>query len=55
MTFKDTDTAFELALENGRLSLTTGSHNYVGNYMYMGTNERGIDTFKHAQTKEYIK
>ena len=55
MTFIDSDTAFKKALESGRLSLITNNHNYVGNYMYMGTNDQGIDTFKHVDTKQYIK
>ena len=54
MTFIDSDTAFEKALESGRLSLIIDSHNYVGNYMYMGTNDQDIDTFKHVDTKQYI-
>jgi hypothetical protein len=54
MTFKDPKEAFNEAVEEGRLSRDKGAENYVGLYMYMGTND-GKDLFKNIITREYLK
>ena len=53
-TFKDPETVFKEAIENGRLSDTPGTDNYAGRFMYMGTWD-GIDTFKHIMTRQYLQ
>lgn len=45
---------FDKAIANGRLSAEPEALNYVGNYMYMGT-EGGRDLFKHNMTREYLE
>jgi hypothetical protein len=51
----DSQAAFNKAIQTGRLSGHPSAANYVGNYMYMGTNEADKDLFKHIDTREYIK
>ena len=46
--------AFDNAIIEGRLSKDERASNYAGNYMYMG-NDNGVDYFKDALTREYIK
>ena len=52
-TFKDSDQAFQDAIDAGRLSANEADANYAGNYMYMGTWD-GIDSFKHINTRQYL-
>ena len=52
-TFKDSDQAFQDAINAGRLSANEADHNYAGNFMYMGTWD-GIDSFKHINTRKYL-
>ena len=47
--------AFDNAITEGRLSADTWADNYAGHYMYMGTDDSGVDYFKHSLTREYIK
>jgi uncharacterized protein YpmB len=50
----DSQEAFQEAIDKGDLSVTSGAHNYAGDYMYMYSLE-GVDYFKHFNTKRYIK
>lgn len=52
--FKNTQDAFEQALESNRLSHSRLADNYVHNYMYMGTKD-GKDMFKNKNTREYLE
>ena len=54
MTFRDSQEAFEDALAQGRLSPNRTSLNYAGLYMYMGTDDDGLDLFKHINTRQYL-
>ena len=45
--------AFDEAVKQGRLSYSSGDENYVGHYMYMGTDANGKDMFKHILTRKY--
>lgn len=53
MTFKDSQEAFEEAIQQGRLSESATAGNFAGNYMYMGTDESGHDLFKNIETRRY--
>jgi len=46
--------AFDKAIETNRLSKDESADNYVGNFMYMGT-DAGRDLFKDSMTREYLK
>ena len=46
--------AFDKAIETNRLSRDESAANYVGNFMYMGT-DAGHDLFKDSMTREYLK
>ena len=52
-TFKDSDKAFDEAIEAGRLSADPASLRFAGHYMYMGT-YGGCDQFKHVNTRQYL-
>ena len=52
-TFKDSDQAFQDAIDAGRLSANEADAHYAGNYMYMGTWD-GVDSFKHIDTRQYL-
>ena len=52
--FRDPDTAFDEAVEAGRLSVNPDSLVYAGRYMYMGTWD-GVDAFKNIRTRKYLK
>ena len=52
-TFKDSDKAFDEAIEAGRLSADPASLRFAGHYMYMGTYGQ-TDQFKHIDTREYL-
>lgn len=52
--FKDSQHAFEEAIQSGRLSADPLSPIYTKNYMYMGTWD-GIDAFKHVDTRQYLQ
>ena len=50
------DWAFEKAIKQGKLSLDECSDNWVGNYMYMRSEEYincTVDHFKNKITREY--
>lgn len=51
--FKDSQRAFEEAIQVGRLSADPHSPMYAGNNMYMGT-WTGRDAFKHVETRKYL-
>jgi hypothetical protein len=53
MTFRDSQQAFEDAIEAGRLSTDKALANYAGNYMYMHTDDDGRDSFKNIETRFY--
>ena len=50
----NSDTAFDHAIAEGRLSDVPSQPNYAGRYMFMG-NDGTKDTFKHIDTREYLK
>lgn len=52
--FSESDDAFDRAIDCGRLSPLPSAANYAGNYMFMGCNASGVDTFKHCDTRQYI-
>lgn len=52
--FRSADDAFRLAILTGRLSENPQSPLYAGHFMYMGT-YNDVDTFKRADTREYLK
>lgn len=45
---------FKTAIAAGLLSEDKSAHNYVGNYIYMGTTN-GKASFKHFETRRYLK
>jgi hypothetical protein len=51
----DHSIAFDSAIKSGRLSEDPKSDIYAGDYMYMGTNQDGIDLFKHIDTRKYLE
>ena len=53
-TFRDPVAVFDEAIASGRLSDAPGTDNYASRWMYMGT-WNGIDSFKHVETREYLK
>lgn len=53
MTYRDSQQAFQAAIESGRLSINKSQPNYAGKYMYMGTDDDGKDLFKNIDTREY--
>ena len=53
LTFKDSQTAFNDAIESGRLSTNSLLVNFAGDYMYMGTFNGG-DMFKNINTRQYL-
>ena len=53
-TYNDPTEAFNRAIAQGRLSESTMSDRYAGDFMYMGTDSAGRDLFKHIDTREYI-
>jgi hypothetical protein len=50
----DAQTAFELAISQGRLSSDPTAANYAGDFMFMGRNQSGHATFKHRMTRQYL-
>lgn len=54
MIFKNSQEAFRLAIQQGRLSDNPASALYAGHYMYMGTQENGVDEFKNINTRDYL-
>ena len=55
MLYRDPDKAFEDAIQEKRLNRNKKSDLYAGNWMYMFTNEHGIDQFKNIITRKYLK
>ncbi len=51
--YNDPQTAFEAAIQSGRLSRKPDRENYAGSYMYMGTTRAG-DMFKNIITRAYL-
>tara|TARA_R100000656_G_scaffold118364_1_gene91982 strand:- start:1303 stop:1506 length:204 start_codon:yes stop_codon:yes gene_type:complete len=54
MIYRDHKKAFEDAINTGRLNLDEDSDLYAGKWMYMFTNEQGIDQFKNNDTRNYL-
>lgn len=54
MTYNAPDVAFDKAIASGRLSADQAAPNYAGLFMYMGTRDSGVDTFKHIATRKYL-
>ena len=55
MIYRDHKKAFEDAIQEKRLNRNKKSDLYAGNWMYMFTNEHGIDQFKNIITRKYLK
>lgn len=53
MEFIDSQSAFEEAIKEGRLSADPDRANWAGSYMYMGTVD-GKHLFKHIDTRRYL-
>lgn len=53
ITFRNSDVAFDDAIQAGRLSADAAQANFAGNFMYMGT-QGGVDLFKHTNTRQYL-
>ena len=52
---RDPQDAFEHAIKVGALSTTPAAPNYVGDYMYMySDNVPQADYFKHIDTRKYV-
>ena len=54
MKYNNPQTAFETAIKKGILSDNEKSAHYAGDYMYMGTDDKGKDHFKHCDSRLYI-
>lgn len=54
MEMRDSQEAFDHAIEVGVLCTTPMAHNYAGDYMYMYSDD-GVDFFKHHDTRKYIR
>ena len=54
-TFRDSQKAFQDAIDKGILNEQPSSNMYAGNYMYMFTEASGQDAFKHINTRKYIR
>ena len=59
--FQDSETCFEAAIRQGRLSEDPAAANYAGNFMYMGTQTASLRPprqqkalFKNIATREYL-
>ena len=55
MLYRDHKKAFEDAIKEGRLNRDKDSDLYAGKWMYMFTNEHGIDQFKNRKVRNYLK
>lgn len=54
MKIRDSQEAFNNALNNEKLVHNENESNFVGLYMYMYSDDK-YDYFKHIETREYIK
>lgn len=52
MRFRFSKHCFENAISKGKLTLNPGDDNYIGNYMYMHSDET-TDSFKNIITRKY--
>ena len=53
--YNDSQTAFETAISEGRLSTDRTADNYAGHYMYMGQRKSDwLVMFKHLVTRKYL-
>ena len=48
------DRAFNQAIDDNRLSEYQSDDNYVGDYMYMYTDDNNKDIFKNINTRQYL-
>jgi len=53
-TFRDSQQAFQDAIDKGTLSTDNNADNFAGHYMYMHTSRGGVDAFKNINTRQYI-
>lgn len=53
-TVRDSHLAFNEAIERGLLSSRPGAFNYAGLFMYMFTDDDGVDQFKHRVSRQYL-
>lgn len=51
---QDPDNAFLEALRSGRLSEDEKAVNFIGDVMYMYTDAKGVDLFKHKHFRFYL-
>ena len=54
LTFKNPRQAFQDAIDKGALSIDPKKANYAGKWMYMHTDEAGVDAFKNINFRNYI-
>lgn len=52
MEYKDSQVAFQQAIDCGHFSTVANDHNYIGGYMYIGSDDNK-DYFKHSETRAY--
>jgi hypothetical protein len=50
--FRDSQIAFQDAIDAGKLTTNKTDPHYAGNYMYMHTFD-GVDYFKNIETRKY--
>lgn len=54
VTFKNPNQAFQDAIDKGVLNTDPKSPEYAGKWMYMHTDEIGVDAFKNIDSRNYI-
>ena len=52
--FKAAQIAFATAILSMRLSANATDYNYAGNYLFMGTDKKGFDSFLNKLTRKYL-
>jgi hypothetical protein len=52
--FNDPQEAFNNAIREGKLSEDETAENWAGHFMYMGTDPKRGDLFKHRDTRQYL-
>jgi len=53
--YRNPQIIFDAAINQGFLSVDSGSDNYAADYMYMGDDADGKAMFKNIVTRRYIK
>ena len=52
--FRDSNAAFQNALNTGAFSASKTAPNSIYHFMYMHTEACGADAFKHVNTRKYV-